>query len=62
MVVEGLLLWWQEADSLTAWQKENEDCFCIIGDELGVEHRQLPPPQSKNPQGTGLEDPFVCTI
>lgn len=36
MVVEGLLLWWQEAESLTAWQKENGDCFCIIGDELGV--------------------------
>lgn len=32
MVVEGLLQWWQEADSLTVRQKEKGGCFCIIAD------------------------------
>ena len=57
MVAEGLLQWWQAADSWEVRKQEKGDCFAGLGigrKGLRVKRRPLPAPQWENPGGIGI--------
>lgn len=61
-VAQGLLWWWQTAESLTARQGEKRGCFTGVGmgkKGLGIKHKELPAAQWENRPGTGLGDLLV---